>query len=603
MFNESIISLYGIGKQRNYFFNKLDIFTKRDLLFFLPFQYLKISEELKEGYIAIQVIVSKKSKFSNKFFRIIVLFNETEINLNFFNIKFFNIFYKNQTYYICGELYKKDDKYYMDTPNILNSPSRIIPMYKGVSSYLFSNIIMPLIDKLDNAEIIYKDYTVKKIFFNLHNGMDVNNSLYALKYLEASFLFDVFSKDNEDNSIRVLMSESLKNLPYELSSNQYNLCQKIEKKLKDKSSMKYFVYGEVGAGKTIVSILAMLMVVEAGYTVVLLVPTITLAHQHYEEIIKVVPNLSEQILLLTGLSKSKKKLKENIANDEYKIIVGTHALMYLTELPNVGLIIIDEIHKFGVLQRSKLVGHAKKKNVLMLTATPIPRSLSIMVSNLMEYDMLPSFKEKKIQTIWVNKSNMYDLLEKFRDKKVYWVMPNILENEKNEGIEVRVKEFSEVLKNVFMLHGKMKGKEKLDVIEKFKEEKIAILVATTIIEIGINIPDADIVVIENAENFGLSQLHQLRGRVGRMGQESYCILVSEHKTKKIDYMKKYDNGFEISQKDMELRGSGKITGYLQHGCTSFYFLKEDDGDILEEAIKDKKTFKAFNLFSNQDIGC
>lgn len=604
MFNENLMSLPKIGKQRLLYFNRLGIHTKRDLLFLLPNKYMVISTELREGELAIKVKIKKKLMFSKKFFRIIGLFGDIEINLNFYNVRFFNIFYINQFYYIYGKLYCRDNQYYIDSPSLLNNPGAIVPMYKGVPSYLFSNIIFSLIDTLDDSEIICEGYTLKKIFLNLHTGVDVKNSMKALKYLEASFLLYLFDKDYEDHSVNVSLASSITDVSYNLSASQLELCEKIEQKLKEKKALKYFVYGEVGSGKTIISITSMLMVVKAGYTVVLLAPTITLAYQHYLEILKTMPAMRDQIVLFTSACKKQKQVKKNIENNVYRIIIGTHSLLFLERIPNLALVIIDEIHKFGVLQRSNLVNHAIRKNILMLTATPIPRSLSMMISRIMEYYELPSFKDKKIQTIWVKEDKLDAVLQKFSQKKLYWILPNIEPTESRFGLERRFQKLSsEFSGKVYMLHGKMKDSEKIENIEKFKNSKTAVLVATTIVEIGINVPDADVIVIENADSFGLSQLHQLRGRVGRMGQQSFCILSSKTKSKKIQYMRDYSSGFDISQKDLELRGGGKITGVMQHGVGSFYFLTEDDDDIFELALQDKKRFKAFEIFASRDISC
>ncbi|WP_342261995.1 DEAD/DEAH box helicase [Alphaproteobacteria bacterium endosymbiont of Tiliacea citrago] len=608
MLNEKIESLSGIGKQRSFFLNKLNLHNKRDVLFYLPNNYLSIQNEFKEGLVAIRCMLQKKIKINSKIYKIffkILSDQDYILCVNFFNIKFFNIFKNNQTYVLYGEIKKKDNQYQMDNPSIFNVSNEIIPIYKGLSSYFFNKLVFQIIEKLEDEEIIYNNLTLKKIFTNLHKGIEVSNSLLAIKYLEASFLNKTFNNSNNSkkNESKIFLSEVLATFKYKLSISQLNVCKKIEEKLNNEKPLKHFIYGEVGAGKTIVSIISMMMIIQAGYNAVLLAPTLSLANQHYEDIINLYPDLKNEILLLTSTIKKRKQKTEELKNGKYKIIIGTHALIFLDEIPNLGLIVIDEIHKFGVLQRGKLLEKATKKNILMLTATPIPRSLSMMLSKFMDYDTLESFRKKITQTIWIKEEDLYLIVEKLKIKKAYWVMPNIEENEKNKGIEARKTYLEEKIPNIYMLHGKMKDNEKIETINKFKEEKEGVLIATTIVEVGINIPDADLIIIENAENFGLSQLHQLRGRVGRSGQESCCILISKFKTKKIKYMQMYDNGHDISQKDLEIRGSGKITGYIQHGCNSFYFLTEEDIEILNKAIKEDKKFKAFEIFATVDINC
>lgn len=603
MLNDPISSLPGIAKQRSYFFAKMGVVKNRDLLFFLPFKHLKTFDYFLEGEILIKIKIVQKLKLSSRFFKIFAVKNEQKICINCFNIKFFNIFQIGQEYLIYGTVYLKDGCFNIDSPSIMNAFGEVVPIYKCGSNFLIRKLVDPLIQSLDDHELIHKDYTLRKIFQNLHDGIDYKEALIALKYLEASFLVFLFKKAKNQCLLDVSLKAVLSSFPYALSDEQNMVCSKIECSLKSGIPLKYFVYGEVGAGKTIVSIVAALMVINAGYNVVFLAPTVTLAYQHYYELLKVIPEYESEILLLTSLSKKKKQLKEDIIKKKYRVIVGTHALMFLEEIPKLGLIIIDEIHKFGVLQKSKLLSKAELNNVLMLTATPIPRSLYMILNHLMSYDTLPSFKPKNTKTIWIKTANIESLISKLQNKKVYWVLPNIEESDKNQGIENRRNFLSDLGLITLMLHGKMKDAEKLSMIDAFKAMSSGVLVATTIIEIGINIPDADIIVIENAECFGLSQLHQLRGRVGRLGQESYCILLSEFETKKIRYMKQYASGFDISNKDLELRGGGKLTGFLQHGCDSFYFLDENDTDIFDDVVKNPKVFEGFNIFSECDIFC
>lgn len=581
-----------IGPKRKYIFNKLGIITIKDLLLYFPEKYLNISNKLKEGEILFKAKVIRKVKCTSKLYKVYVFFSENIIELRLYNIKLYNIFFIDKFYYIYGDLYDNVIK----SPKIFNNNQKNFVVYKNLPSYFISNIINEILENLEDITKIYKDKTLKKILKNIHNGIDLKESFYALKYLEAHFFIDLFKKKEKIEPIHIDVQEILSKFPYELSQSQKSIVLNIAKKLSSDEVMNYFIYGEVGSGKTLICILSALMIINAGYIAVLVVPTVSLAYQHYEEIIKVLNK--EEVILYTSLTKSKEKTKQFIINHRYKFIISTHAIFYMSDIPNIGLVIIDEMHKFGVLQRANILNRALRKNLLMLTATPIPRSLGILLSKLMDYGKLPSYKERQIETFWLHNNKLNSIIDKIKDKKVYWVLPYIEDTKEIIGAKTRFEFLKKHLNNVILLHGKMKDDEKLIAIENFKNLENAVLVATIIIEIGINVPDANLIIIESAERFGLSQLHQLRGRVGRKGQKAYCILISEYQTKKIKYMKKYDNGFDISEKDLELRKVGMFTGIIQHGCDAFQFLTENDQLIIDEAQKNPKNFQEFILFNS-----
>lgn len=597
-FQQSINILPGIGKSNSKFYQRIGISTLKDLLFYLPKKYLSLSKEIfHDDFIVIQIKVLKKIKIKPNFFQIHAIFNDNLIIFNLFNVRFYNIFFPNKIYNIGGIFQNKEDNIYniLDL-KIFNIKQKYFSLYShSVSSYSFHKLIDAVLQLMPFNEEIYNNLDIKNIFHNLHYGINYYDSINSLKYLEAAFYLRYFYNKERYLPKNIDLDMLLRNFSYKLSSEQEVVCKKIHKDLSSTNQMQYLVYGEVGSGKTIISILSILMILSVGFNVVLLVPTVALAFQHYDEVVKLINK--DDCLLYTSFTLQKNRVKEKISNGKYRVIISTHALLYLEEIPNLGLIIIDEMHKFGVAQRSKLMQSAVRKNLLMLTATPIPRSLSILLKNLMDYDILSSYNVKKTNTYWIKKDNLEILLEKVKNKKAYWILPNIEDTNDSIGVISRFEFLKQYFDKVMILHGRMKDKEKIGVIENFKNSKNAILVATTIVEIGINIPDADVLVVEQAERFGLSQLHQLRGRIGRAGQASYCFLVSQYRTKKIRYMQTYANGFDISEKDLEIRKSGRITGLVQHGCNAFYFLNEDDSDIFNIAAKNEQNFQSFDLFN------
>ncbi len=378
-----------------------------------------------------------------------------------------------------------------------------------------------------------------------------------------------------------------KKLPFELTAAQKKVLKEIRQDTQRGVQMNRLLQGDVGSGKTVVALMSMLIAIDNGFQTCLMAPTEILANQHYQTIKALLGDDFLEVGLLTGSTpkKSRKVLHEQLQNGDLKILVGTHALIEdAVQFQNLGFVVIDEQHRFGVEQRAKLWRkNAIPPHVLVMTATPIPRTLAMTLYGDLDIsviDELPAGR-KPIQTLHYfenQRLRMFGFMKQeiAKGRQIYVVYPLIRESEKldlknlEEGIEVMRREFPLPDYQVSIVHGKMAAKDKEFEMQRFVKHETQIMVATTVIEVGVNIPNASVMIIENAERFGLSQLHQLRGRVGRGAEQSYCILMSSHKLSydgkiRLDTMVRTNNGFEISEIDLQLRGPGNIEGTQQSG--------------------------------------
>lgn len=436
-----------------------------------------------------------------------------------------------------------------------------------------------------------------------------------------------FSKDAH-------MSDVINSLPFNLTKAQLRVLEEIDKNMEQDKSMNRLLQGDVGSGKTVVAMISAYKAVKSGYQVAVLAPTAILATQHLENFQKILEKFDIRCeLLISGITKKKKtEILEKLQNGEVDILIGTHAMLEENvTFKNLGLVVTDEQHRFGVKQRTTMSQKGENPDVLVMSATPIPRTLALILYGDLDISVIDELppNRKKIETFAVTKA-LEDRVNNFVKKQVdegrqaYIVCPLVEESEENDlqsVISLYEKCKTEVFPNyrIEYIHGKMKQKEKDDIMERFKNGEIDILISTTVIEVGVDVPNSSIMVIEDAQRFGLAQLHQLRGRVGRGEYQSYCILKYEGKGKntreRMKIMTQTNDGFVISQKDLELRGSGDFFGTNQHGIPDFKIanlftdidilklaqeaaikivnddekLEKPENDLLKELVKDKFT--------------
>lgn len=504
--------------------------------------------------------------------------------------------------------------------------SEILPIYP-LKNDLTNKIIVKVINEILKNMIIkenlpknivekYRLTSLDKAIRSIHFPEGREELQRAINRLKFQELFTYSLKvimmkahiKKENSGIEFKMSPLLKDLkeslPYTLTNAQSRTLREILRDQKRNVAMNRLVQGDVGSGKTLVALVSMFNVYMNGYQTVLMAPTEILANQHYEEAKKHLGKFSVDIELLTGSTKEKEKrrIKEKIASGKEIMLIGTHALIQDdVELNNLGLVVTDEQHRFGVEQRSKLINKNKRSDVLVMTATPIPRTLSLYLYSDLDISIIDELPpgRKPIDTILIDmnqrmKAYNFALKEVQKGRQFYIVSPLIEENEKLKLNSVE-KIYEELKNGIFrdvnieILHGKMSRKDKEEIINNFKKGEIKGIISTTVIEVGVNVPNATIMIIENAERFGLAQLHQLRGRVGRGEHKSSCILIANTKNeitrRRMEIMTESSDGFYIAEEDLKLRGSGEVFGMRQHG---------DEGFILANVAHDIKILKCAN---------
>ncbi len=615
----------GIGPKKADKLNKLGIFTLKDLLYYFPRQFedrnnLKKIAQLEDGEkVTIKAVISSINTFSPKegmtLTKIDVKDETGSAKLVFFNKSYIkNTFRPGDSILVFGKVKKKFNNLELtscELEYLTNSPKntcRFMPVYQltyGVTNKEIMSIIRTV---LEDKDLIIQEYMPQRIIEkyrlcsidfavrNIHSPSSKESlkiALYRIVFEELLILqlglFVFKSGRNKEDGIKFETSKDLKKiisaLPFKLTKAQNRALDEIIQDMNLEKIMNRLVQGDVGSGKTVVALLALANCVLNGYQGALMAPTEILAGQHYISLTESLKDFGINVGLLIGslTKKQKDTALEQIKNNEIDILIGTHALIEdKVEFNNIGLVITDEQHRFGVMQRSKLSLKGANPDILVMTATPIPRTLALILYGDLDIsiiDELPPGRQP-IETIAIEKSKRdraYNNLvrrEVESGRQVYIVCPLVEESEAIEAKsavelveELRAEYFHDL--RLGLLHGKMKSSEKDEVMGLFKNKEIDILVSTTVIEVGVNVPNATLMIIENAERFGLAQLHQLRGRVGRGSHKSYCVLIYDSKTdvcrQRMAIMEETNDGFKISEKDLEIRGPGEFFGTRQHG--------------------------------------
>ncbi len=640
MLNADIQYLKGVGPKRASKLNKIGIYTIEDLLNYFPVRYedrrkltkIKDIDEDKKYLIKVKLTkLSSVRKVNRKMsvFKATAYDDTSYISLTFFNQEYMYEKLKlNEIYYIFSKCKHEDGTYEMVNPDIENQNERvkagkIMPIYR-LTNTLTNNELTKLTlacidDYYKRISNVLPDEIIKN--YNLLNKSDAikylhfptNGKLYNLAKKTIAFekllvlqigLLNIKSRLNniEEGIVQdktTLSEKMLNDLPYKLTNAQVRVLNEIKEDMKSSKPMNRLVQGDVGSGKTIIAIIAMLNSVESGYQASMMAPTEILAMQHYQTITEYLKNsnINLDVAFLSGSTtkKNKTEILDKVKNNEIDILIGTHALIEKNvEFNNIGLAITDEQHRFGVRQRAMLSNKGKNPDVLVMTATPIPRTLALMIYGDLDISLIdempPNRQEIITRVITKNKKDdAYDFIinEIKSGRQAYIVAPLVEESEKLELDSAT--EIYESLKNDYfsdfelgLLHGKMSNTEKDEIMDRFYKAQINVLVSTTVIEVGVNVPNATVMLILNAERFGLAQLHQLRGRVGRGKHQSYCILVNESRTAnsrdRMRVLSDTNNGFIIAEEDLKIRGPGDFFGTRQHGIES-YNLDQLIGDV------------------------
>ena len=663
-----IESIKGIGEKSKELFNKLGVFDTKDLITYYPRSYdvfsnpISISEIDNDKKVSIIGRFTKKPILMSKGKFKIVSGTFCDLNNERIQVSWFNMPYiaksinideviilrgeiKRTKYGVIEKIVQPElftiDKY----KDRLNNLQPIYSLTKGLSNNLVIKAVKEAFaiekEELDFEYlpqcIIEKEGLIgyKEALINMHFPESLDNVYDAKKRLSFDeFVFFIISLHRLKGKNERLISEFklsdnnktlafINNLPFEFTNAQKKSYEEIFSDLKSGYVMNRLVQGDVGSGKTIIAFSALLDVVHEGYQGAIMAPTEVLAKQHYDNFQKLNEEyrLGLNIALVTGsvTAKEKRIAYENISNGEIDIIVGTHALIVdKIEYSKLALVITDEQHRFGVMQRHKLSEKGINPHILVMSATPIPRTLAIILYGDLDIsviDELPTnrlpIKNCVVTTDYREKAYKFIEKEVLAGHQVYVICPLVEENDEIEASDVisYTKLLKETLNdsiNVEYLHGKMKGKEKNDIMNRFANNEINVLVSTTVIEVGVNVPNATVIMVENAERFGLASLHQLRGRVGRGSHQSYCIFISgskkEETLKRLEILNKSNDGFYIASCDLKLRGPGDLFGIRQSGDMVFKIADiYGDAEMLKKASNYAKRIEEENILPEEHL--
>jgi ATP-dependent DNA helicase RecG len=635
--------LKGVGPKTAVQLKAMGIITVKDMLDYYPRDYedmgnVKQIGEMVDGEIAaiqaqVSIIYPSRRIGKGKYMNRIIFQNSTGYIAGvWFNQPYIkNNFKVGQNVYLYGKISKRmgevqivDPQYDRDYEGDAKGINPIYPTSKHISQNQLRKLSKQALEIIDSqireympSEILeeHRLVDIKFAIKNIHYPENMDSLRAGIKRLKFDELLllelglmrskEEFEESEGAFSIPICsqMVEFKEKLPFQLTGAQSRTVREVLRDMKRCKPMNRLVQGDVGSGKTMVAAIALFNTAMNGLQGALMAPTEILAEQHYASLNSLVSSWGVETALLTGSTskKEKEEILEGIAGGRIKIVIGTHALIQdNVEFSSLALVITDEQHRFGVRQRTVLKEKGSNPHVLVMTATPIPRTLAIFMYGDMDIsiiDELPPGRQK-VDTYFMRpamRNKVYGFVrdEISKGRQAYVVCSMVEESEKLEvesaaEMQEKLKEeyFSDF--QVGLLHGRMSSEEKEEVMRSFKEGHISVLVSTTVIEVGVNVPNATVMVIENAERFGLAQLHQLRGRVGRGKHKSYCILVSEGKTKeacdRLNVLTRTNDGFEIAEKDMQQRGTGEFFGFRQHGLPELKLADiMKDMAILKEA--------------------
>ena len=632
--------LKGVGEKTEKLFQKIGITTAEELLRYYPRTYdiyeepVEIASAEEDKTVSIRATIAT-GIYINQIRNLQVLTTTVTDASGRLPVAWFNAPYlrgtlkKGSVFILRGKIIKKKGRPQMEHPEIftpaayeeiIHSMQPVYGLTKGLSNKMITKLVHQILDTRplhgeylpeeirERYQLADANYAIRTVHFpkNMQELLTARKRLVFDEFLLFVLAIQLLKEKTEEAPNTFPMKpvwtteEIIEGLPYDLTGAQKNVWHEIERDLSGHKLMSRLVQGDVGSGKTVIAFLAMVLSAENGFQSALMVPTEVLANQHYEGFLRLMEEqniASCHPVLLTGstTARQKREIYQKIADGEVNVIIGTHALIQeKVEYKNLGLVITDEQHRFGVRQREALTTRGNPPHVLVMSATPIPRTLAIILYGDLDISIIDELPAKRlpIKNCVVGTSyrpKAYSFIEKQvqMGRQAYVICPMV---EESEGLEAEnVTDYARKLQEILpgeikveILHGKMKPKEKNRIMEAFASGEIQVLVSTTVVEVGVNVPNATVMMVENAERFGLAQLHQLRGRVGRGEHQSYCIFIQgnneENTSKRLKILNESNDGFYIAGEDLKLRGPGDLFGIRQSGLMEFKI-----GDIYNDA--------------------